>query len=144
MLSKNNGAELTHLYLSYTLSFIVLGDFRWSIPRPFIKASSCIRNLRGLILKFDLGFPKPGLGGTLCPNNFNNYFSFILADEAEEDPDVEDIKEKEITSNNKTVCLNDDLTNLKEVFDEELCTSLLVGWYEACSKYIIFDQSRLW
>ena len=78
------------------------------------------------------------MGGTLCPNNFNNYFSFILADEAEEDPDVEDIKEKEITSNNKTVCLNDDLTNLKEVFDEELCTSLLVGWYEACSKYTIF------
>ena len=34
--------------------------------------------------------------------------------------------------------------NLKEVFDEELCTSLLVGWYEACSKYIIFDQSSLW
>ena len=75
---------------------------------------------------------------TLRPNNCNNYFPlFILADEAEEDPDVEDIKEKEITSNNKTVCLNDDLTNLKEVFDEELCTSLLVGWYEACSKYII-------
>ena len=60
-----------------------------------------------------------------------------VEDEDEEDPDVEDIKEKEITSNNKTVCLNDDLTNLKEVFDEELCTSLLVGWYEACSKYTV-------
>ena len=80
----------------------------------------------------------------LRPNNCNNQFPFILADEAEEDPDVEDIKDKEITSNNKTVCLNDDLTNLKEVFDEELCTSLLVGWYEACSKYLLFHKSRLW
>ena len=88
----------------------------------------------------DLGFPilNPGLGLTLRSNNCNNYFPFILAEEeAEDEADVEEIKEKEITNSNKTVCLNDDLTNLKEVFDEELCTSLLVGWYEACSKYII-------
>ena len=51
-----------------------------------------------------------------------------------EDPDVEEIDDEEIISNNKTTCITDELAALKEVFDEELCTSLLIGWYEACSK----------
>ena len=52
----------------------------------------------------------------------------------EDDPDVEEIQDKNITSDNHTTCLKDDLTALKEVFDDEVCTSMIIGWYDACSK----------
>lgn len=61
------------------------------------------------------------------------------ADESDNDePEVEDIKDKKITADNHTTCNiteNDKLAALKEVFDEETCTNLLVGFYEACSKF---------
>ena len=56
-------------------------------------------------------------------------------DSSEEEPDVEDIQDKQITANNHTTCINDELTALKEVFDEDLCASLVIGFYDACSKY---------
>ena len=62
---------------------------------------------------------------------------------SEEEPDIEEINDKEITSNNKTTCISDELTALKEVFDEELCTSLLIGWYDACSKSNLYSSIKL-
>ena len=64
-------------------------------------------------------------------------------EDSEEEPDVEEINDKEITSNNKTTCISEELSALKEVFDEELCTSLLIGWYESCSKLEVYLQIRL-
>ena len=64
----------------------------------------------------------------------------IDTSDEEDDPDVEEIQDKNITSDNHTICLKEDLTALKEVFDDEVCTSMIIGWYDACSKSIIFFQ----
>eukprot|EP00093_Oithona_nana_P013127 13127.XXX_124784_123722_1 [CDS] Oithona nana genome sequencing. len=56
----------------------------------------------------------------------------IDTSDEEDDPDVEEIQDKNITSDNHTTCLKDDLTALKEVFDDEVCTSMIIGWYDAC------------
>ena len=59
-------------------------------------------------------------------------------DVSDDEPDVEDIVDKKITSDNHTNCKldeNDKLTALREVFDEETCTNLLVGYYDAYSNY---------
>ena len=56
---------------------------------------------------------------------------------SDEEPDVEDIQDKQITSNNHTTCVSeesDPLTALREVFDEETCTNLIIGYYDAYSK----------
>ena len=58
----------------------------------------------------------------------------INASDEEDDPDVEDIQDKKITQDNHTTCIKDDLTALKEVFDDEVCTNMIIGWYDACSK----------
>lgn len=61
------------------------------------------------------------------------------AEESDNDePEIEDINDEKITADNHTNCNiteNDKLTALKEVFDEETCTNLLVGFYDACSKF---------
>ena len=67
----------------------------------------------------------------------------IDTSDEEDDPDVEEIQDKNITSDNHTICLKEDLTALKEVFDDEVCTSMIIGWYDACSKSIIFFQKYL-
>jgi hypothetical protein len=55
-------------------------------------------------------------------------------DSDEEEPDVEDIKDSKITSDNHTTCINSDVSGLKEVFDEDTCTGVLIGYYDAFSK----------
>ena len=55
-------------------------------------------------------------------------------DSTDDEPEVEDIKDQKITSDNHTTCIRDDLTALKEVFDDETCNNLLIGFYDACSK----------
>lgn len=59
----------------------------------------------------------------------------------EDEPEVENIEDEKITSDNHTNCnlieKNDKLTALKEVFDEETCTNMLIGFYDACSEFIL-------
>ena len=51
-----------------------------------------------------------------------------------EDPDVEDIDSTEICQDNHTTCVEDDIEAVLEVFDEETCVNLLIGYYEGASK----------
>ena len=64
----------------------------------------------------------------------------------DEEPDVEDIKDTQITSDNHTNCVSGDsdpLTALREVFDEETCTNLIIGFYDAYSEYILGKHRNL-
>ena len=64
-------------------------------------------------------------------------------DSTDDEPEVEDIKDQKITSDNHTTCIRDDLTALKEVFDDETCNNLLIGFYDACSKCKIWLRGPL-
>ena len=65
------------------------------------------------------------------------------SDGDEDEPDVEDIKDPKIYEDNHCGCVmpqNSRLDALREVFDEETCADVLIGYYEACSKLIL----QLW
>ena len=62
------------------------------------------------------------------------------SDTDEDEPDVEDIKDPKIFEDNHCGCVmprNSRLDALREVFDEETCADVLIGYYEACSKLIL-------
>ena len=52
----------------------------------------------------------------------------------DDEPNVPDIVDKKIYENNHCGCVNSKLDGLLEVFDEETCTDILMGYYDACSK----------
>ena len=57
----------------------------------------------------------------------------------DDNPDVEDIADPKIYEDNHCGCVlpsNSKLDALREVFDEETCTDVLIGYYDACSKYL--------
>jgi len=57
------------------------------------------------------------------------------SDTDEDEPDVEDIKDPKIFEDNHCGCVmprNSRLDALREVFDEETCADVLIGYYEAC------------
>jgi len=53
--------------------------------------------------------------------------------DSDEDPDVEDIDSTEICQDNHTTCVEDDIDAVLEVFDEETCVNLLIGYYEGAN-----------
>ena len=56
----------------------------------------------------------------------------------DDNPDVEDIADPKIYEDNHcggVLPSNSRLDALREVFDEETCTDVLIGYYDACSKY---------
>ena len=53
---------------------------------------------------------------------------------------MEDIADPKIYEDNHCGCVlpnNSQLDALREVFDEETCTYVLIGYYDACSKYLL-------
>ena len=53
---------------------------------------------------------------------------------SDEDPDVEDLESSEICQDNHTTCIGDNIDAVLEVFDEETCVNLLIGYHEVASK----------
>ena len=54
--------------------------------------------------------------------------------DSDEDPDVEDLESSEICQDNHTTCIGDNIDAVLEVFDEETCVNLLIGYHEVASK----------
>ena len=54
--------------------------------------------------------------------------------DSDEEPDVEDLKTKEVCKDNHTTCINENIDAVKEVFDEETCLGLLINYYQIFSK----------
>ena len=57
------------------------------------------------------------------------------ASDSDEEPDVADLESSEICQDNHTSCISDNIDAVLEVFDEETCVNLLIGYYEVASKY---------
>ena len=66
-------------------------------------------------------------------NGDNEHYSSCDSD-SDEDPDVEDIDSAEICQDNHTGCVDDKIDAVREVFDDETCVNLLIGYYEVTSK----------
>ena len=62
--------------------------------------------------------------------------------DSDEDPDVEDLESSEICQDNHTTCIGDNIDAVLEVFDEETCVNLLIGYHEVASKYIFVVLER--
>jgi hypothetical protein len=54
--------------------------------------------------------------------------------DSDEDLDVEDLESSEICQDNHTTCIGDNIDAVLEVFTEETCVSLLIGYHEVASK----------
>ena len=54
--------------------------------------------------------------------------------DSEVEPDVPDLESSEICPDNHTTCIGDNIDAVLEVFDEETCTNLLIGYHEVASK----------
>ena len=54
---------------------------------------------------------------------------------SDEEPDVADLENSEICPDNHATCIKDDIDAVLEVFDEETCVNLLIGYYEGASMY---------
>ena len=66
-------------------------------------------------------------------NGDTDHYSSCGSD-SDEDPDVEDIDSAEICQDNHTGCVDDKIDAVREVFDDETCVNLLIGYYEVTSK----------
>ena len=50
------------------------------------------------------------------------------------EPDVADLESSEICQDNHTSCIGENIDAVLEVFDEETCVNLLIGYHEVASK----------
>ena len=58
---------------------------------------------------------------------------------SDEEPDVADLENSEICPDNHATCIKDDIDAVLEVFDEETCVNLLIGYYEGASMYHVVN-----
>ena len=72
-----------------------------------------------------------GVNGAV--NGDTEHYSSCDSD-SDENPDVDDIDSAEICQDNHTGCVDDKIDAVREVFDDETCVNLLIGYYEVTSK----------
>ena len=65
--------------------------------------------------------------------------------DSDEEPDVADLESSEFCADNHATCVGNNIDAVLEVFDDETCINLLIGYHEVACKYsaIQFDGGRL-
>ena len=57
--------------------------------------------------------------------------------DSDEEPDVADLESSEFCADNHATCVGNNIDAVLEVFDDETCINLLIGYHEVACKYYL-------
>lgn len=64
--------------------------------------------------------------------------------DSDEEPDVAELESSEFCADNHATCVGNNIDAVLEVFDDETCINLLIGYHEVACKYYSKGSSITW